>query len=317
MLAQAVGESPPGYEEPGRPKLLDQVRQELCSRHFSPRTEEAHVGWIRRFILHHRKRHPLNMGEREVGEFLSSLATAGRVSPSTQNQALAALLFLYRDVFRRKLSRLEGVARARGRPRLPVVLTREEVGAVIGSLEGAPRLMASLLYGAGLRLMECCRLRVKDVDPARGEIIVRDGKGRKDRVTVLPGSLRRPLAAHLQMMKLQHDEDLRCGRGHVELPGALNRKYPNASREWIWQWIFPATRTYFDAGTRQRRHHHLHESVLQRLVKQGARRAGITKRVTCHTLRHSFATHLLQGVAILPCHPQGTETPAGWLPSAA
>ncbi len=186
------------------------------------------------------------------------------------------------------------MTRARRAPRLPVVLTRSEVDAIITRIEGAPRLMAGLLYGAGLRLMECCRLRVKDVDMARGEIIVRDGKGRKDRVTMLPATLRPPLSAHLKMVRLQHEEDLRRGRGHVELPGALARKYPSASREWGWQWIFPATRTYVDAETGQRRRHHLHESVLQRLVKLAARKAGLAKPASCHTLRHSFATHLLE-----------------------
>ena len=294
MYAFVVNEPPPGPVDVPPPRLLDLVRQEIRSRHFSPRTEEAYVGWVRRFILHNSKRHPADMGEREVTEFLSHLATARRVSPSTQNQALAALLFLYRDVLHRKLDWLEGVTRARRAPRLPVVLTRPEVDAIIGQIEGPPRLMAGLLYGAGLRLMECCRLRVKDVDQARSEIIVRDGKGRKDRMTMLPAALRSPLANHLKMVRLQHEEDLRRGRGHVELPGALARKYPNASREWGWQWIFPATRIYTDAESGQRRRHHLHESVLQRLVKNAARKSGLAKPASCHTLRHSFATHLLE-----------------------
>src|SRR6185503_8444864 len=308
MLEYAVSEPTPEPPAAPKPKLLDLVRQQIRSRHFSPRTEEAYVGWVRKFILHHGKRHPDDMGEREVTAYLSYLASDRRVSPSTQNQALAALMFLFQEVLHRKLEWLEGVTRARRAPRLPVVLTRPEVDAIIGQIEGPPRLMASLLYGAGLRLMECCRLRVKDVDLARGEIIVRDGKGRKDRVTMLPATLRPPLTAHLKMVRLQHEEDLRRGRGHVELPGALDRKYPNASREWGWQWVFPATRTHVDAETGQHRRHHLHESVLQRLVKQAARKAGLAKPASCHTLRHSFATHLLQGVAFLPCHPEGTET---------
>ena len=294
MLEYAVREPTPEPPAVPKPKLLDLVRQQIRSRHFSPRTEEAYVGWVRKFILHHGKRHPDDMGEREVTAYLSYLASDRRVSPSTQNQALAALMFLFQEVLHRKLEWLEGVTRARRAPRLPVVLTRPEVDAIIGQIEGPPRLMASLLYGAGLRLMECCRLRIKDVDLARGEIIVRDGKGRKDRVTMLPATLRPPLTTHLKMGRLQHEEDLRRGRGHVELPGALARKYPNASREWGWQWVFPATRGYVDAETGQHRRHHLHESVLQRLVKQAARKAGLAKPASCHTLRHSFATHLLE-----------------------
>jgi len=294
MLEFIVGEPTPEPPAVPRPKLLDLVRQEIRSRHFSPRTEEAYVGWVRRFILHHGKRHPGEMGEREITGYLSYLASDRRVSPSTQNQALAALMFLYQEVLHRKLEWLEGVTRARRAPRLPVVLTRAEVDAIITRIEGPPRLMAGLLYGAGLRLMECCRLRVKDVDLARGEIIVRDGKGRKDRVTMLPATLRSSLGAQLKMVRLQHEEDLRRGRGHVELPGALARKYPNASREWGWQWVFPATRTHVDPETGQRRRHHLHESVLQRLVKLAARKAGLAKPASCHTLRHSFATHLLE-----------------------
>ena len=296
MPEQAVSEAPPSYLGGQPPRLLDRVRQELRRRHFSPRTEEAYVGWIRRFILHHGKRHPADMGEREVGDFLTSLATERRVSPSTQNQALAALLFLYHQVLRRKLPWLEGVVRARRPPRLPVVLTRAEVHAIFERLEGAPRIMATLLYGAGLRLLECCRLRVKDIDLARAEIVVRDGKGRKDRVTMLPASVREPLAAHLRTTHLQHQEDLRHGWGHVELPDALATKDPNASREWAWQWVFPATRRYRDAATGQWRRHHLHESVLQKEVKFAVRKAGIAKPASCHTLRHSFATHLLEGV---------------------
>ena len=294
MLVPELREAHPPYTGGHPPKLLDQVRQELRRRHFSPRTEEAYVGWVRRFILHHGKRHPADMGEREVGDFLSSLATERRVSPSTQNQALAALLFLYHEVLRTRLPWLEGVVRARRPQRLPVVLTRAEGDAVLTGLEGVPRIMAALLYGAGLRLMECCRLRVKDIDLARGEIVVRDGKGRKDRITMLPSSLRNALGAHLRATHLQHQNDLRHGWGHVELPGALAKKYPNASREWAWQWIFPATRRYRDLETRQWRRHHLHESVLQRLIKIAVRKAGIAKPASCHTLRHSFATHLLE-----------------------
>jgi integron integrase len=294
MLVTVVSESTPGPAAPAPPRLLDRVRQGLRARHFSPRTEEAYVGWVRRYILYHGKRHPAEMGESEVTLFLSSLVTEGRVSPSTQNQALAAILFLYRDILQRQLPWLENVVRSKRSPRLPVVLSRDEVDSILRQLKGTPRLMASLLYGAGLRLMECCRLRAKDIDIGRGEIVVRDGKGGKDRVTMLPASLRQPLAAHLKAARLQHESDLKNGWGHVELPGALARKYPNASREWGWQWAFPATRRYHHAGTGQWRRHHLHESVLQRLVKIAVRKAGIAKPASCHTLRHSFATHLLE-----------------------
>ena len=294
MNEPAVGEPPPPSAAGRPPKLLDRVRHELRRRHFSPRTEEAYAGWVRRYILHHGKRHPADMGEREVSEFLTSLATVRRVGPSTQNQALAALLFLYHEVLSIRLPWLEKVVRAKRPPKLPVVLTRAEVSAIMEALSGTPRIMAALLYGAGLRLMECCRLRVKDLELARGEVLVRDGKGWKDRVTVLPATLREPLAAHLRAARHLHQEDLRRGWGHVELPGALGIKYPNASREWAWQWVFPATRRYHDAPTRQWRRHHLHESVLQRLVKEAVRKTGIAKPATCHSLRHSFATHLLE-----------------------
>ena len=294
MLDPGVSEPPPGPIREPKPRLLDQVRREARSRHLSPRTEEAYVAWIRRFILHHGKRHTTEMGEREVSDFLSNLATSRHVSPSTQNQALAALLFLYKEVLRRQLPWLEGVVRAKRPTRLPVVLTREEVDAILRQIDGPPRLMASLLYGAGLRLLECCRLRVKDIDLQRGEIVVRDGKGGKDRVTMLPGSIREPLNSHLKRVRLLHQDDLSNGWGHVELPGGLVRKYPNASREWGWQWVFPATRRYHDAATRQWRRHHLHESVLQRLMKAAVRKSGITKPASCHSLRHSFATHLLE-----------------------
>jgi integron integrase len=276
------------------PRLLDQVREALRTRHYSRRTEKAYVGWIRRFVIFHGKRHPREMGEAEVTRFLSHLAVERKVSASTQNQALAALLFLYRVVLGIELKWLGEMVRAKRPQRLPVVLTRREVRELLERLRGTTWLMASLLYGSGLRLLECARLRVKDVDFERGEILVRDGKGRKDRVTMLPASVKGPLRVHLAEVRRLHEADLRGGLGSVELPDAIAHKYPNASREWAWQWVFPASRHYVVAGTRERRRHHLHETVLQRAVKQAAREAGIAKPASCHTLRHSFATHLLE-----------------------
>jgi integron integrase len=280
--------------EPARPRLLDRVRQALRARHMSRRTEEAYVAWIRRYIFYHHKRHPAEMGAPEVTKFLTSLAVEGHVAASTQNQALSGLLFLYRDVLEIDLPWLDGIVRAKRPERLPVVLTRDEVRAVLQRLDGVPRLMACLLYGAGLRVLECCRLRVQDIDFATNQIVVRGGKGDKDRVTMLPAVAKADLAQHLYAVRAQHQSDLAAGAGWVELPMALARKYPNAGREWVWQWVFPATRTYRDRATGQRRRHHLHESVLQRAVKRAVRKAGTAKRASPHTLRHSFATHLLE-----------------------
>ena len=282
------------HEAPPPPRLLDRVRAALRTRHCSLRTEKAYVGWIRRYILFHGKRHPAEMGAAEVTRFLSDLAIQRNVAASTQNQALSALLFLYREVLDQELPWLDEIVRAKSRERIPVVLTREEVQSVLDALDGPTRLAALLLYGAGLRLLEALRLRVKDVDFARNQITVRSGKGDKDRVTMLPAAAGRDLAKHLETVRDQHDADLRAGAGWVELPWALARKYPRAGREWIWQWIFPATRTYLHRETHQRRRHHLHESVLQRAVKEAVRSKDIPKRATCHTFRHSFATHLLE-----------------------
>ena len=226
------------------PRLLDRVREANRLRHGSRSTEKSYIGWIRRFILFHGKRHPAEMGAPEVAQFLSSLAVEGRVAASTQNQALSALLFLYRYVLHQELPWLEDVVRARRPKHLPIVLTRDEVRAVISKLDGTPRLMAGLLYGSGLRLLECARLRVQDIDFAMNQIVVRDGKGAKDRVTVLPNVAKEPLTRHLLKVKRQHEADLAFGAGWVELPWALARKYPNAGREWPWQWTFPATRFY-------------------------------------------------------------------------
>jgi integron integrase len=277
-----------------KPKLLEQVRQAFRTRHYSDMTEKAYVHWIKRFIFFHNKRHPVEMGEAEIGQFLSSLATRGRVSASTQNQAFNALLFLYSEVLNRKVGRIDGVVRAKRPHRLPVVLTKEEVKKVIGHMNGVPRLMTILLYGAGLRLMECCRLRIKDIDFSRNEIVIRAGKGDKDRHTMLPTGVKEVLFKHIDANRCQHQEDIRKGLGRVALPHALERKYPNAGRDWPWQWVFPAPQHYTDRITGEKRRHHLHESVLQRAVRVAVVKAGIAKPASCHTFRHSFATHLLE-----------------------
>ena len=279
---------------PHKPKLLDRVREAIRSRHFSRNTEDTYVAWIKRFILFHGKRHPVEMGEAEVMRFLSSLAVDFKVSASTQNQALSALLFLYREVLQQPLPWLDNVIHAKRPVRLPVVLSPEEVQVVLEHLHGTPRLMATLPYGAGLRLLECAQLRVKDVDFGLNQVLVRDGKGQKDRVTLLPATAKADLARHLEAARQQHQRDLGRGAGWVALPGGLERKYPNAGREWAWQWVFPATSCYVDRETGKRRRHHLHESVVQRAVKEAVRRAGIAKPATPHTFRHSFATHLLE-----------------------
>ncbi|HEV2706258.1 MAG TPA: integron integrase [Pyrinomonadaceae bacterium] len=274
--------------------LLARVRHHIRLRHYSIRTEEAYVLHIKRFILFHGKRHPREMGVEEIGRYLSHLATEGKVSASTQNQALAALLFLYKEVLGIDLPLVEGVVRAKQPKHVPTVLTREEVRQILSHLSGRSHLMASLLYGAGLRLMECVRLRVKDVDFGYRQITVRDGKGEKDRRTILPAPLVEPLKRQLRRIKLQHEEDLQRGYGSVYLPYALERKYPNAAREWIWQWVFPASKLSTDPRSEEKRRHHISEDRLQAEVKSAIKRAGIMKKAGCHTLRHSFATHLLE-----------------------
>ncbi len=269
------------------------MRDALRTRHYSRRTEAAYAGWVRRFVAFHGLRHPRDLTPADVSQFISSLASQG-VAASTQNQALGALLFLYQTVLRIALPELRDVARAKAPQRLPVVLSRGEVASLLGYLQGIEWLMASMLYGCGLRLMECVELRVKDLHFDRGEVMVRDGKGGKDRVTMLPASLRAPLASHLEDRRRLHAVDLARARGTVWLPDGLRRKYPRAPYEWAWQWVFPATRYYTDEATGERRRHHLHESVLQRAVKDAVRAAGIARPATCHALRHSFATHLLE-----------------------
>lgn len=275
-------------------KLLDQVRDAIRRKHYSIRTEEAYVSWIKRFILFHNKRHPREMGAPEIEAFLTHLAVERRVAASTQNQALSAILFLYREVLRIDLDLPLRAVRAKRPRRLPVVLTHQEALRVIAALSGTHQLMVKLLYGSGLRLMECVRLRVKDLDFDQHVITVRDGKGAKDRVTVLPDTLVQPLQEHLQRVQLIHRQDLRAGYGSVYLPYALDRKYPNASKEWIWQYVFPSDRLSTDPRTSLTRRHHIDPSTLQKAVRRAARLTGINKHVTCHTFRHSFATRLLE-----------------------
>jgi len=277
-----------------KPRFLDQMRTFMRARRYSRRTEQAYVDWVRRFILFHAKQHPRELGEEEIVEFLSDLAVKRKVSASTQNQAFCALLFLYEQFLERKLGRLDSALRASKPSRLPVVLSREEVRAVLAHIRPPYRLMLELIYGSGLRLLECLRLRIKDVDFDYGRIIVRDEKGMKDRVTMLPGRLRRPLEEHLAHAKAVHERDLQLGFGSVYLPDALERKYPNAHRSWMWQYVFPAAKRSVDPVSGRVRRHHVLEKNLQNAAANAVRAAGITKPTSCHTLRHSFATHLLE-----------------------
>jgi integron integrase len=279
--------------EPTSKKLLDRVRDAIRLKHYSIRTEQSYVNWIKRYIFFHNVRHPDQMGAAEVEAFLTHLAVNENVAASTQNQALSALLFLYREVLKKDLGPIDAL-RAKKPKRMPTVLTKEEVRRVLGELSGTHQLTAKLLYGSGLRLMECLRLRVKDLDFARCQILVRDGKGEKDRVTMLPQSVVVPLQDHLRSVKRTHEEDLAKGYGGVYLPYALERKYPNAEREWIWQYVFPANRLSVDPRSGIVRRHHVHESSLQKAMRAAARATGIPKRVSPHTFRHSFATHLLE-----------------------
>lgn len=278
-----------------KPKLLDRVRQAIRLKHYSYRTEQSYVGWIKRFILFHQKRHPKEMGKAEVEAFLNHLVTNRNVAASTQNQALHALLFLYREVLDKPLPNIDSI-RAKKPKRLPVVLTREEVQAVLKQLSGVHLLIVQLIYGGGLRVNECLRLRVKDVDFGQKLLIIRDAKGRKDRTTTLPDVVVEKLKSHLAEVKAQHHRDLQKGHGRVDLPYALARKYPNANKDWGWQYVFPShtlsKKPQSDDDTLYR--HHLHASSIQKAVKQAVKKAGITKHATPHTFRHSFATHLLE-----------------------
>jgi integron integrase len=270
------------------------VRQAIRTRHYSKRTEKTYVDWIKRFIYFHGKRHPLDMGEPEINQFLTDLAVRKKVSASTQNQALSAILFLYQQVLNKPLEWVNPAVRAKKPKRLPVVLTREEVRTILDLMGGATKLVAILLYGGGLRLNECLELRFKDIDFKTNQILVWDGKGQKDRVTTLPASVKEALLDHLRGVWRLHQRDLREGAGRVVLPHALARKYPNADREWGWQWVFPAPTRYFDKEAGIERRHHLHETAVQKAMRQAVLRAGIGKPATPHVLRHSFATHLLE-----------------------
>ena len=274
------------------PRLFERIRVELRARHYSPRTEKAYVAWSRRLIRFHR-RHPRELAANDVKAFLDHVLATG-ASVSSHLQAICALRFLYKCVLREPALWPEELARPRKQRSLPVVLSKSEVRAILDRMNGVPKLMASLLYGSGLRLLECAQLRVKDIDFASAQIIVRRGKGRKDRSTLLPSNLRVPLMAHLKSVQALYRADLALGAGSVALPDALSRKFPNASKSWSWQWLFPATRHYRDRDTGELRRHHLHETVLQRAFHAATSEAKIVKHATCHSLRHSFATHLLE-----------------------
>jgi integron integrase len=287
------GRLQPARESPAKPKLLHLVRRAIRIRHYSSRTEQAYVHWIRRYIFFHNLRHPAELGNAEINAFLSHLAVSEHLSASTQTQALSALVFLYRNVLEREIGLLDGVVRAKRPARLPVVLTRAEARQLFARMDGAPLLACRLLYRSGLRLLECLQLRVKDIDFERNEITVRDGKGQKDRVTMLPASCQQPLLEQLEKVRRLHESDLRQGLGRAPLPGALAIKYSNADRQWGWQYVFPASSHYTDRRTGVRHRHHLHETVVQKTMGAAVRLAGITKPATPHTLRHSFATELL------------------------
>jgi len=277
-----------------KPKLLDQVRAAIRTRHYSPRTEESYIYWIKKYIFFHNKQHPAEMRENEINAFLSHLATKEKVAASTQNQALCAIVFLYKHVLKIELGNFGNITWAKKPKKIPVVFTKEEAKAVIDQLKGTNWIIASLLYGSGLRLNECLQLRIQDIDFKYNQITVRNAKGDQDRVTMLPEKVKLPLQEHLKKVKKIHEKDLRDGFGSVYLPYALERKYPNANKAWGWQFVFPATRISTDPRTGIRRRHHLYETVIQKAVKRAIQKAGMTKHASCHTFRHSFATHLLE-----------------------
>ncbi len=276
------------------PRLLDEVRNVIRCKHYSIRTEQSYVDWIKRYIYFHNKQHPKDMGEAHISNFLTHLAVDKKVASSTQNQALCALVFLYREVIKKDIGEFENLIRAKKPHKLPVVFTREEVKQLLLQLSGVNWLMGQLIYGAGLRIMECVRLRVKDMDFGYGQILVRDGKGKKDRVTMLPELIAEELQRHLLKVKKIHELDLKAGFGAVYLPYALERKYKNANTSWAWQYVFPATRRSIDPRSGIERRHHISETVPQRAVRKAIRNCGLTKAGSCHSFRHSFATHLLE-----------------------
>ena len=275
------------------PRLLDRVADAAIARHLSANTRKTYIRWIRRFVLFHRKRHPRDMGVAEVNAFLTHLAVEGHVSASTQNQALSALLFLYGPVLEQPLGLLEGVVRAKRPKRLPVVLTPDEVSRVLAQLDGVPLMVALVLYGAGMRLNEALSLRVKDIDFETNEITIREAKGNKDRISVLPQRLKTLLQRQLTRNRVHHTNEVRDGRGCVQVPHALERKYPGIGQSWLWQWVFPAKGYYFDQECGRHFQYHYHETLMQKAMRVAVVSAGIEKQAGCHTLRHSFATHLL------------------------
>ncbi len=277
------------------PGVFEKMRQEMRFRHYSLRTEDTYVDWAGRLAQFHQGKEPLQIGSEGVKAFLSHLAMDRNVAASTQNQAFNALLFLYREVLKAEFGKLEGVARARRSKRLPVVLTLQEAQRLVTAIDGTYGLMAQLLYGTGMRLMEVVRLRVKDVDFSRNQVMVRDGKGEKDRITVLPDKLKEILERHMERVAILHEQDLKDGYGEVCLPHALERKYPSANREWSWQWVFPSARLSVDPRSKKVRRHHVNPNMLQKTVKDTVRRLGINSMASCHTFRHCFATHLLEG----------------------
>ncbi len=277
------------------PKLLTRYQEAMRSRHYSPNTIKAYSSWLVRFIRFHKYKHPEQMAESEINEYLSYLAVEANIGSSTQNQALAALLFLYRHIIGREVGELEGLIRARKPMRVPIVMSKVEVKMVLGRLTGRNKLMVELIYGTGMRLIECLRLRVQDLDMHRNEVHINRGKGNKDRVVMLPEVLKLRLSRHLIAVKAIHESDLEQGWGEVVLPGALDRKYPGASSEWRWQWVFPQEKRWVDRKTWKEGRHHLDASIIQRAIKLSVDKCSLTKRITCHTFRHSFATHLLEG----------------------
>jgi len=280
--------------KPQSKKLLEQVSDAIRTKHYSQRTEKTYIDWIRRYILYHGKKHPREMGVSEVQAFITHLAAHGNVSASTQNQALSAITFLYRHVLNMELEFPADTIRPDRSKHLPVVLTPQEARQVISNLNGLPKLMTKVLYGSGLRIMECLRLRVKDLDFGNRQIVLRDGKGEKDRFTILPDSIIEDLQAHLIVVRAIHEKDLKEGFGETSLPYALERKYKSASKEWLWQYVFPASARSLDPNSKREKRHHLDPSMLQKAIRKAAQSAKINKQITPHTFRHSFATHLLQ-----------------------